>query len=214
MPSAVQICNVGLSRVKGTNLIQSLTDNSREAKLCNVHFAIARDSCLAEIDWPFARRQTAMNALTETWSGYTYVYKQPVDCITAREIYNPAISSSIIDPRVCPTVEVSNAQTQRIPFDKGLSSTGNFAVILTNIANAELIYTAQITNEAQFPPVFADALGWRLAAELAIPLTGDVAKQQQLMKTYAAILGIAKARASNEEVTQPSSFSNFASARN
>jgi hypothetical protein len=192
--SKVQICNLGLSRVEGANLIQSLTEATVEARLCNAAFDIAVASVLAEIDWPFARKQVAMQLLTETVTGHTYVYRQPTDCLVPRKIY-------------------SSDDDVKIPFKMGLSSTGNFPIILTEEGNAELIYTASVTNEGVFPTQFVDALAWRIAGVVAIGVTGDTQTAQQMMKSFAAVIGMAKATSANAEVETPSSSSNLSKAR-
>ena len=196
MANEIEICNIALSRV-GANKIQALTEATREARACNTHYEIARDDTLSEIDWGFARQQKVLAELSETRDGWDYVYAYPAGCLVAREIYN---SAKVNDE-------------DKIKFDVGLSSDGNQKVVLTDEEDAQLIYTAQVTNASVFPIKFVNALSWRLAAELAVPLRGVTSIFNGFYQMFLASIGKAAQVSANEHHKVPSESSSFTNAR-
>lgn len=196
MANEIDICNIALSRA-GAGSIESLTEKTREARACKLHLDLARDSALRDHDWEFARKQASLALLTETVEGWSYVYAYPADCIAAREIFNSA----------------KVGEEDRVPFEVGMSSTGNTRVILTNQASAALIYTSKVTNPVLFDPIFSDALAWRLAAELAVPLRGETSLQQAFMRTALGVINSAKAVGANERHHTPAGNGSLVASR-
>jgi hypothetical protein len=195
--SEVDICNLAIRRVGGNTIQELNPSGSLESRLCNGLFDFARDGTLRDVDWGFARRQALLAELTDTITGYDFVYKYPSDCITAREIYNSAKSND----------------DDLIDFIISLSSDGLQKVILTDEPTAELIYTKKVTNPALFDSMFVDALAYRIAADLAIPLRGDATIQQSFARAYGQAIGSAKATTLNERSKRPSEGSSFSDAR-
>ena len=54
MASVVEICNIALTRIGQNEPIVSLTEQSKAAELCSLHYATCRDEVLRDFDWPFA----------------------------------------------------------------------------------------------------------------------------------------------------------------
>lgn len=196
MANEIEVCNVALSRV-GANSIQSLNDATREARVCKTHYEIARDATLRDHDWQFARREVVLALLVETSEEYDYVYQYPSDCVAARRIVNAA----------------SNDPVDRIPFGVGANAAKNGKVILTDQEDAVLVYTAKITNATVWDSQFVDAMAWRLASELAVPLNADSPMAVNLMRQYLAAINAAKADGSNEQAVAPINSSSFSTAR-
>jgi hypothetical protein len=192
----VEICNVGLSRI-GALTISSLTQASREARMCNVFYEPSRDATLADLDWNFARKQDLLAELTEEIDGWDFIYRYPSDCITAREIYNP---SKVYDE-------------DKVEFEVGASSSGDYRIILTDLEDAQLIYTKKVDNEVLFDPIFCDALAWKMGMELAMPLRSDDKIQAACARGYALAIGSAKNRSSKEKASTPNQSSSFARSR-
>jgi hypothetical protein len=209
----IDICNLALSRVNGCNSIKSLTEQSREAIQCNILYPFVRNFTLSEYEWPFARRTDALELTTETDVKYANVYKKPPNCLTAIRIYNPA--SDATNPPNCSTntQSLQFATGQKIDFGQGINSTGNFATILTNEASAYLVYVSKVFIDSVFPQKFIDALAWRLASELAVPLKGSQELADSFAKRFQAALTSAGARSLNEEYTTPTSESDFLNSR-
>lgn len=195
MANQIEICNLALYRI-GANPIVSLTGSTRESVVCNNLYAFALAAVLRDHDWAFARKYATLALLNETHPEWGYVYAYPSDCAAARRIFNSA----------------SREDRDQIPFDVGLSVTGNQQTVLTDQVGAVLIYTASVTNTAAFDAIFCDALAWRLAAEAVQPLRAQTELSQAVANRYLQVLVDAKAKSSNEQkkpVSQGGSFTDY-----
>lgn len=157
MSSKVQICNLALSRVAVSSFIGNIeTERSKEAIVCNRWYDHCRRVVLQDFDWGFARRREAL-ALTggtaPTHWLYEYVY--PNLCLSVRSLVHPSTPT----PR----------KDQKIPYEIG--NDGTQRVIYTDLEDAEVVYTVDVTNANLFPPLFENALSALIASEIAIPLT-------------------------------------------
>lgn len=168
--SVIQICNTALARVGVKEFIEDLAEGSAEADACSALYPTARDSALTSLPWPFATKRTtlALAAGEDEREGWEYVYAMPSDCLLARHIWSG---------------ERAPSATSKIPFTIELNDAEDARIILCDKEDAELVYTAAITNSLLFPPLFVDALCWLLASELALPLSvrTDLRTQAQQM---------------------------------
>lgn len=178
------IANLALGRIGYDGRVGNLYDGSKAAKEILDVYGQTRDDMLRDGNWPFASRTAAATLLKSSPAGgyippngwnpatnppqpWSFEYTYPDDCI---------------EVRACkPTVFfVPNFAPQYYPFAIANDSAFTPArrVVLSNVANALLIYTAQVTDPATWPPdfveAFAAALGQRLAAGLMKSL--DMAK--------------------------------------
>ena len=193
MATEVSICNIALMRCGVSFSISAIDEGSQEANACNVFFAHCRDVTLQGAPWGFAKRRATL-ALSSTAAptGWAYAYAMPTDCLTPREVINPSV------PR--------NARNdQRVPFAVG--GTGSQRLIFCDLEDAELEYTARVTNAAQFDPLFADAVAWMLAAEIAAPLSasGDIISMARKMHAQAMHAAITRALSEGCEGPEPES---------
>ena len=60
MASVIEICNRALSNIGNSRSINSLTEASKEAGQCSLHFDACRDAALADFDWNFATKRLAL----------------------------------------------------------------------------------------------------------------------------------------------------------
>ena len=60
MASVVEICNRALSNIGNSRSINSLTEASKEAGECSLHFEACRDAVLSDFDWNFATKRVAL----------------------------------------------------------------------------------------------------------------------------------------------------------
>ena len=193
--TVVEICNIALSRI-GAKKIQSLDDTSKEAEECNLHYENARDATLRDFDWSFARKRADLAVLTDTFTGWTYAYQLPSDYIMARKIIDDtgSLTGTSYD------IDTDNYKpVGRVKFEIVSNNAGNRPILLTDKEDAELSYTARITDSNAFDPMFADALSWRLASEFAISIRGKLDLQLNLLKVYQAVLSMAKANSARED---------------
>jgi len=184
--SVVQICNLAINRCGSSAVIESLTEESTEATLCNSLYEAMRDLVLRDFPWPFARKAADLGLVEEDPDDdWAYSYRYPSDCIRARRI---------LDGNRTPTV-------RKISY--GLGSDDNGRLILTDQADAVLEYTRRVTDPQQFDPAFASALAWRIAQEIAAPLARSETQRKIAMEGYKNEVAQARADALNEEVGDP-----------
>jgi hypothetical protein len=83
MVSAVQICNLGLTKI-GEESITALTDDTKTGRLCNLHYAPTRDMVLRDHIWNFSIKRVILALSTDTpaWE-YAYQHALPSDFIRA-----------------------------------------------------------------------------------------------------------------------------------
>jgi hypothetical protein len=171
--TAVDICNLALARIGQRQFIGSLTDPSTAGQLCNVLYAPARDATLASAPWQFATKRATLAAVAgQTWDGWGYGYALPTDFVAVRYLY-PGVRA--------PTLE------QRIPYS--LEYSGSVPVLLTDQSPALLVYICNAVPEVLFPPLFVQAVAWKLAAELALGLPEKSRLAVAMENAWRAALG-------------------------
>lgn len=170
--TAAQICNIALLRIGQRQALTALTDASVAGQACNALFNDARDAVLAELWWGFATKRAALALVANAVrSGWGNVYAAPSDILVARYIYSGQ----------------RNPQ-KPIPFELEEGETPGSLVVLTDQATAELIYTYRHVTFLQWPPLFVDALAWKLAADLALAMAVKPQVGLQMQKGYAVAL--------------------------
>lgn len=193
MASDVTICNLALSHL-GDDRINDLNDPTRQGRACKLHYAAARDAVLRDHPWNFATSREYLALLSGvTPVGWSYAYAYPSECLFAREIWQDT-------PQLEPT-----------PF--AVMRIGSQRVVATNEADAALEYTALVSDPTQFDALFIDALGYKLAAELAMPLTRSVPITQAMLSLYMSRMAQATTIDSREGRKDPDHPNGFIQAR-
>ena len=67
-----------------------------------------------------------------------------------------------------------------------LPDDGQTTSILTDMEEATLAYTFDVTDPSRFTTLFVDALAWRLASRIAFSLTGKADLAKFAMQSYQA----------------------------
>lgn len=198
MPSEVEICNMALARVAVTKPIASLTERSKEAELCRTFYPLLRDQVLQDFPWPFAESHVALADIGDPAPGWQYRYRYPANCLLVREIVQPGW-------RNAPTSDM------KIPFKPGYSGGGR--VINTDQPQASVRFTFKVEDPTQFDPLFVDALAWRLAMDLALPVSSKAEYRQFCEQQYQQALTVAEGAAFRETQDGPEPESEFVSVR-
>ena len=169
------LVNLSLVRVGYKKSIGSLYDGSEAAKIALRVYSQTRDELLRQNDFDFAERTATMTLLKQApaggyvppmvWSniyppqGYLFEYAYPDDCLKVRAIKPQPIFLLEFDPQ--PVVYTTANDATFTPPQM---------VILCNVQNAIMTYTAQITDltawDTDTIEAFAGALGRRLAPAL------------------------------------------------
>lgn len=197
MSSTVEICNMALARIGHSERIASLEEKSKAARVCKLFFDQVRDYVLRDCDWPFATAYKVLADLGSPPLNWQFRYQYPNDCLKARYINVPGIRLM--------------GEEQMITYQIAAGSNGR--VILTDMPQAELVYTLAITDPLLFDPMFVSALAWRLASEIAMPLAVEPGYASGALQAYQFEVGQAYAAALNESQKDPDIASEFIRAR-
>ena len=191
MASAVDICNLALARLGDSATIASINppEGSAQAEHCARFYQIALNSMLELHDWKFATRRTTLAQLdVESWN-WAYAYAKPTGAIKLLAVL-PADASP---------------EDKGVDFETENTSAGQ-ELILTDLEDATLRYTALVTDTTKFPPLFVDALGWLLAAHLAGPvIKGDAgaAQAKACWQMFSVLIAQAKVSDANQRKHRP-----------
>ena len=97
MPSVVDICNEAIDLL-GASTITALSENSKEARLCNRRYDTVRDQVLRAHPWnaAIARATLAQDAVAPEF-GFTYQYTLPTNpyCLKVLSFWNENVDSEI-----------------------------------------------------------------------------------------------------------------------
>ncbi len=170
-----EVVNYALKRIGHPFRVTNILDGSRASLAALDVYGQTRDALLTETDWDFAERVTVGNLLkqapdsyvTNPWTpaypalNWRFEYTFPTDALKIRGVRYQAVTIPNFDPRYC-----------RFSIDNDSGYTPPAKVILTNVPNAIIIYTGQITDPNQWTASFLDAFADRLGKSIAPTLTG------------------------------------------
>lgn len=200
MASVVDICNIALSNIRA-GTINSIDDNTVQAKHCKMMYPILRDQMLTDNVWQFATRLKPLSLLTSEVFGWTYVYKYPSDCLYINELI-PEYSDTTNQPYLGKVVNPSTIQDIKIEYD--VMNVDGVKVIVTNQENLRINYRSREDDASLYDTQFYMTLAYLLAAESAIPLVGmekGRALRQDNLQLYGEYLRNAIAMTGNQEVS-------------
>lgn len=202
----VDICNLALGRVGVDRTIVSLDEQSKEARNCRRFYPLARDEVLEKVVWPFTVRIQSLAPLTagSLLPGWGYQFQAPSDMLQALEVAPDSDVTSLAGYYTDCCGPWAPARGARHAFRKAQSADGTATAILCNMATPWLVYSARVTDTAQYSTLCASAIADRLAMELAMPMTVDPrwfnVAQQRFVNTFTD----AASRAFDQEVASPS----------
>ena len=151
MASVVDICNSALNLL-GASTISALTDDSKNARLCNQRYEPVRNRVFRAHAWNclHKRVQLAQNS-TAPVVEYTYAYALPSDCLRVLKIHTGSTDSiaSTIDYKL---------EGRNIVTDEG---------------TVYLIYIALITDPNEFDVYLQESISHQLAADICYVITNN-----------------------------------------
>lgn len=165
--------------------LDSLDDDTKAGRLINLHYETTRQAELIKNPWVFAIFRLDLDAEPDapTSDEYGYGYAVPEDAL-----------------RVLPLTDNGEASGNRLPFKQEGS------LILTNYSGPRLIrYIGNMTDPADWDPLFVEALAARLAMKVAMPLTNKPSVLQGAQLVYNE--AISEARRVNSIVASSASAS-------
>lgn len=152
----------------GKGRINSLDDDSEEAKKCRVHYDHERRRALLLYPWGFAKRIEKLALLDRTVPGWTYAYGYPTESIRVQYVFDEAGARK---------KEEDRAEYEIVTLGQELR------VIATDVALAYGEYIADVKDTSIFSETFIEALSHFLASAIAMGVTGSAniaAQQMQL----------------------------------
>ena len=151
MASTVDMCNSALNLL-GASTISSLTEDTKNARLCNQRFEPIRDRVFRSHNWNclIKRVQLAQDS-TAPVVEYSYAYTLPTDCLRVLKIHNGSTDS------------IKSALDYKIEGRK----------VVTDETTIYLVYIALITAPNEFDSYLREAISHQLAADICYAITNN-----------------------------------------
>lgn len=181
----VSICNSALIKL-GTDPISSLTENTKNARLCNARFPMLRNKVLEDHPWSFATKTVSMAPVSGvTPTDWTYAYQMPGDFL-----------------------KMIRGETWDAEFD----TIGGYLVSDDNPFIIKYIW--KNTNAGLYSYSFAECLSWRIAADLAYAITNSKEVAALMIQGYDADLKAARYADSHKKSPEGPYANTWIDARN
>lgn len=171
--SPVLICNLALIKL-GAEPISSITEDGKNASLCNAVFEILRNEVLEGHAWSFATKTVTLASIVGTpLMDWTYQFQLPSDFL-----------------------KMVRAEDWKQEFDTldGYLHSNDDPMIIK--------YVFECTNVGLWSYSFAQCLSWRIAAELSYAITKSNAVAQTMMAGYAMSLKEARYNDSHKKTPE------------
>ena len=144
MASVVDICNGALNQL-GASTILTLTEDSKNARLCNARFTQIRDSVFRSHPWNCLQKrlQLAADSDAPAW-GFTKQYTLPADCLRVLTI---------------------------LDYDADYKIEGR--KILTDNSTMKILYISRLEDPNEYDELLRETLSAALAADIAYAVTSS-----------------------------------------
>ncbi len=201
--SAVQVGRMALGHIGVRSNIESLSENTPEAKAVNLWLEFSRKQTLEGFNWSFARKRLTLATHNDPppegqW-GFRYQY--PSDALVIRSIQSP-FSVSGSGGLINPTVSISTAEADAVPYNVEISTDGTNS-ILTNVQDAIAIYTFDQTQLTMFSSLAIMALSFALASNIAFSLTARRDVEDRQLQQFFITLQQAAVSDANQSIAAP-----------
>jgi hypothetical protein len=159
MASVVNMCNSALNLL-GASTISALTDDTKNARLCNQRYEPVRNRVFRSHAWNclHKRVQLAQNS-TAPVVEYDHAYALPSDCLRVLKIHNGTTDS------------IASALDYKL---EGRN-------IVTDIDTVFVIYIALDTDPNNYDTYLRESISHQLAADLASAITNNATLANQYM---------------------------------
>ena len=155
MASVVDICNTALNQL-GASTILTLTEDSKNARLCNARYTQIRDAVFRSHPFNCLQKRVELSSSTTTpaW-GYSFQYDLPGDCLRLLRI---------------------------LDYDSDHKVEGRS--ILSNNSSMNILYISRITDPNQYDELLRETISAALAADIAYAITSNNTTQQNMIALY------------------------------
>lgn len=194
MKSIVDVYNTALGRLGGNQLERMNTpdEEGTVAALCRTFYPHVLDMALAHSEWAFARQAVALALKADESPNpdYPYRYKLPTDCIRPIKITTLGQGQGGASwGGDCDGYGGYGSHEQGFDYPYIIDGLD----VLTTVSPAVLTYVRRVVDPVSWPPLFADAVAYGLAAELATAYVNDTRRQQMFEELMQRKLGEASA---------------------
>ena len=207
MANQVEIINLALSHI-GIAPIASISEASVQAQTAMRCWDSARKESLRGHDWAFATVVATLSYSTTlatlTTSGlyageWVYAYQYPSNCVAMWHLYNEVTENKDLGEEFREIYDAVNSQK----------------VLVSNCVDALGEYTFDVTDPSFYDANFVTMFSYRLAADLAMPLTGDPNLSVTMMKVFNELMNDAERMSAyeNNPGKQTNESSRFIDAR-
>ena len=144
MASVVDICNGALNQLGATTIL-SLTEDSKNARLCNSRYTQVRDALFRTHPWNCLQKRIELAVDTDapTW-GFSYAYTLPADCLRLLRI---------------------------LDYDSNHKVEGR--KVLSNASTMKILYVARITDPNEYDELLRETISASLGADIAFGVTSN-----------------------------------------
>ena len=144
MASIVDICNGALNQL-GASTILTLTEDSKNARLCNARYTQVRDSLFRSHPWNCLTKRVELARDTDTPSwGFSHQFTLPADCLRVLTI---------------------------LDYDADYKVEGR--KILTDNSTMKILYISRDEDPNQYDELLRETLSAALAADIAYAVTSS-----------------------------------------
>lgn len=209
MTSQVDICNRALFAIASRSSISSInpSDGSTEANACALLFQPTYEMLARAAYWNVFRKQATLSLIQaasgtpENPSGtslpapatpWLYAYAYPPDSLMVRYLLPPyTVTGSGVSPFAGIGWAQATSMTPNTPFAVAYatdSSGDPLRVILTNLSQAQAVYTVNLPLPDYWDATFQEAMVAALGAKLVPGLTGNLAMMSGQIKIATALV--------------------------
>ena len=144
MASIVGICNGALNQLGATTIL-SLSEDSKNARLCNSRYTQIRDALFRSHPWNCLQKrvQIAADTTAPAW-GFKNAYTLPADCLRLLKI---------------------------LDYDSNYKVEGR--KILSNTSSMKILYVARVTDPNEYDELLRETLSASLGADIAFGVTSN-----------------------------------------
>ena len=155
MASTVDICNGALNQLGATTIL-SLTEDSKNARLCNSRYTQVRDALFRTHPWNCLQARLELAASTDSpaW-GFTYAYTLPANCLRLLRV---------------------------LDYDSNYKVEGR--KILSNASTMKILYISRITDPNEYDELLRETLSAALGADIAYAVTSNNTTSQNMILSY------------------------------
>jgi len=155
MASTVEICNGALNQLGATTIL-SLTEDSKNARLCNQRYTQVRDGVFRSHPWNCLQKRIELAADTTApaW-GFSFAYTLPSDCLRLLRI---------------------------LDYDYNYKVEGR--KILSNTSSMKILYVSRVTDANEYDELLRETLSAALGADIAFGVTSNNQTAQNMYQLF------------------------------